>query len=771
MEETMPSLFTSLRSSSHKPLSSKKELEWLIMQDRFIQIHTDDYRQMVNIDRKAADNKKRNSAAICPSIQFKPDGRTLEYFGKPTYWAMLDYDHTPSIILEDAVEKAIKKPTTMVCYRTISGRGFRILLKYKRPPGCTLTETELHRLAITKAIKIYDELLNLNADRQCLDMTRLCGLAHDEKAYFNWDAEPLPLSPEEVTKFYQTVLKPEMEREKKLETDRANGTSSKGSRSAAKKSQGSASSGKANGKKKTEASTEDVIEQVKKLSEGWFCRFEPGSHHEFCMRFATFCFNYGAKKEELLNWMTAEYGSQYDGVKSIVDWVFNHTEGWGCWHLYTKGEKYGSNPSMKVLMQWLNTRYEMHLNTVTGMVEIRAYDTQSEFYYKWTEVTETVENTIYTLMDMDGLRTNKKRLESAIKSDFTKKFNPIEDYLMGLPEWKEGDPDYIDQLCERITVKEAPEYYHTKKYFKYAFRKWFVSMVYGWGSKEMVNELVLVLVGRGGIFKTKFLENLLPKCLRSYYANDSSADYKNKDFLQITTSKALICLDEFDAPHGKNLNSFKSCVTKRSVTIRVPYDKYPSQLLRHASLCGTSNNRHVICEEEDRRCLVWEVEKIQSPFEYPIDHDHIYAQAIYIVKELIRKRKEGKLKQGDWVPWLTYEDMEKQRLHNRMFLANSFLEELIAKYFRVPTDGDLMNPNMKFATSADIMEKIGFNPAIRNNVTSGDIQNVMEKMGFRRLRRKQGRGWIVIEKEGYDINQEAKLTIAESQNDSDTMRK
>lgn len=135
----------------------------------------------------------------------------------------------------------------------------------------------------------------------------------------------------------------------------------------------------------------------------------------------------------------------------------------------------------------------------------------------------------------------------------------------------------------------------------------------------------------------------------------------------------------------------------------------------------------MICEEEDRRCLVWEVEKIQSPFEYPIDHDHIYAQAIYIVKELIRKRKEGKLKQGDWVPWLTYDDMEKQRLHNRMFLANSFLEELIAKYFRVPTEGDLMNPNMKFATSADIMEKIGFNPAIRNNVTSGDIQNVMEK--------------------------------------------
>ena len=125
MEETMPSLFTSLRSSSHKPLSSKKELEWLIMQDRFIQIHTDDYRQMVNIDRKAADNKKRNSAAICPSIQFKPDGRTLEYFGKPTYWAMLDYDHTPSIILEDAVEKAIKGMTPDEVVEEVKKSGVR----------------------------------------------------------------------------------------------------------------------------------------------------------------------------------------------------------------------------------------------------------------------------------------------------------------------------------------------------------------------------------------------------------------------------------------------------------------------------------------------------------------------------------------------------------------------------------------------------------------------------------------------------------------------
>ena len=38
---------------------------------------------------------------------------------------------------------------------------------------------------------------------------------------------------------------------------------------------------------------------------------------------------------------------------------------------------------------------------------------------------------------------------------------------------------------------------------------------------------------------------------------------------------------------------------------------------------------------------------------------------------------------------------------------------------------NLMNPNMKFATSADIMEKIGFNPAILNNVTSACLSVAM----------------------------------------------
>ena len=104
----------------------------------------------------------------------------------------------------------------------------------------------------------------------------------------------------------------------------------------------------------------------------------------------------------------------------------------------------------------------------------------------------------------------------------------------------------------------------------------------------------LILVGKGGLYKTSFFQYLLPPELRQYYANDSTADYNNKDFLELCASKALICLDEFETPMGKNLSAFKSIVTKPTITLRRPYARYSSQLLHNASLCGTSNNIHIV---------------------------------------------------------------------------------------------------------------------------------------------------------------------------------
>lgn len=556
METTnnLPSLFRSLRTSCHSPLISTAELERLILHDKALENDTKGYREAINIDRNEARNKKRRLPAICPSIQFRRTGRKLEDFGCATGWLMLDYDHVAEIGLDEKVELASKSPYSMVVYRTISGKGLRILLRYERPKGCTLTVTELHHLAVDKAISIYDDLLHISADQQCKDMVRLCGLAHDP-----------------------------------------------------------------------------------------------------------------------------------------------------------------------------------------------------------------IENSIFSWMDLDGLKIPINLLDIVLNSDFVRRYNPLTEFLESLPEWKEGDPDYIGELSRRVVVKNYPTHFHTQQEFTEMFRKWIVGMVACWVSPRVVNEMVLILVGKGGLYKTSFFQYLLPPELRQYYANDSTADYNNKDFLELCASKALICLDEFETPMGKNLSAFKSIVTKPTITLRRPYARYSSQLLHNASLCGTSNNIHIISEQETRRYLVWEVERIQSPRETPIDYRHLYAQALALGQKVMKEKTLSAASDAPessavdqesepWVYWLTPKDISHLEVHNRLFIVNNYMEELIQKYYRVPNpDSDIHSPNLKFVTSAEILEHIAGNPVFRPSFSTRNVGDVMTHLGYSKTRRNNSHGWWVVEKEGVTI--------------------
>ncbi|MUU05557.1 MAG: hypothetical protein EP150_11475 [Prevotella copri] len=112
-------------------------------------------------------------------------------------------------------------PFTMIFYITVSGKGFRILLRYMRPEGCNLTATELHLLAIRKAMSMYDKLLGISCDKQCQDMVRSCGLAYDPEAYFNWNAEVLAITREEVEEF-EKATKQQEEQNRKRQTEAEN---------------------------------------------------------------------------------------------------------------------------------------------------------------------------------------------------------------------------------------------------------------------------------------------------------------------------------------------------------------------------------------------------------------------------------------------------------------------------------------------------------------------------------------------------------------------
>lgn len=759
-KEALPSLFFSLRSTSSKPLQNVLTLEHYIRFDKMTKITTEKYREAKAIDRKLAYNAKRNSIAICPSIQFKPNGRTLNDFGKETLWLMLDYDHVVSATLDEKVRLASRSKYAMVVYRTISGMGLRILIRYMRPLGCTLTATELHRLAITKAMRLFDSQLSLVADRQCLDMQRLCGLAHDENAYFNWNADRLEITPEEITYFFKKEVQPTLEADTPTSHSPKTSTRTKAKISA----------------RPAITDIDKITKQVKLMSEHWDIKFKPGSHYNFLMRFTTFCHNYGANHDELLRWLNDKYGSEYEDIEAIVKCIYKHTESFGSWHLYEPGEGFGKNPGVKAIKQWLSHKFEFRHNIITGKFELRSLDILFSKYYKWTDIDDIIENSLYTKMNTEGLRVPQSMLHAVIKSDFCEDFNPLHNYLNGLVgKWKKEDgKDYIGEVAAMVCVKEDKENFHSQQDFEYAFRKWFVAMVAGWSSDKVVNHTILLLVGRGGIFKTTYLEHLIPPELAKYFANDSTADYSNKDFQELAASKALVCLDEFEAPHGKNLSAFKSIITKPELTYRRPYDHYPSTLRHNTTFCATSNKIHFLDEEENRRYLIWEVDYIDNPLKKKIDYSQLYAQAVTLYKEVLdREEKEGNenavdekkatddSKGDSWVYWLTAEDRKKQEIHNRLFMVNNYLEELIRRFYRLPTEQDENNCNLKFVTNADILDRICTNPVFRQEFAKKDIMQAMAKLGFKRKHRRDKDGYWVVERDGRDMAIESGFILGE----------
>ena len=743
-EAPLPSFFESLNTTQNTPLRCREDLCTLITGKGRVKTLTEGYRAFMRIDKEQAQRLKRKLPAITPSVQFKRTGKKLEDFGKETLWLMLDYDDIPAATLKELKPKAIAIDYTMVYYITVSGKGCRILLRYERPEGCQLTATELHRIALEKAMSIYDHRLGLKSDKQCMDIVRCCGLAYDPEAYFNWQSPALAIMPEEIESFLKKQQEKALEEQQEPDPD----APKKPKRGRPKKNV-------------PPPTSQEVIDRVKEMAAGWQEQFEPHHRHSYVLRFATFCRNFGADEEDVVRWMTAEYGSLHPETERTARWVFRHSEKKGSWTLDGKHKGKGN---LQTVMQWLNTRYEFHRNTISNQYQIKAIELSETRYLDWTDIDTAVRNSVFIRMQLDGITTTPKNLDIIIRSNFSTDYNPMEEYLNSLPKW-DGKTDHISQLASTVSLKQTQGYRHTAADFAYAFKKWLVNMVVGWVNKDETNQAILVFIGKGGIFKTTFFDHLLPPSLRNYFANDSSGDYKSKDFLQMCSSKALVCLDEFSAVQGKNQSSFKSNITKRSISMRIPYAEWDCMLQNNAGFCATSNELHIIPDRENRRYLVWVIDHIQSPIDHPFNYEGIYSQAVALAQKVKkRKQKEKELKEqlneeaqeDKWVYWFTPEDNEEIQRHNEYFRINNYIAERINKFYKVPS-ADTPGRFTKFVTASDIIERICTNPVFRQTMSNKDISEVMEDLGFRKLHRRTGNGWVVIELRSDQIENNSRM--------------
>lgn len=669
MEETatMPSYFPCIKSSESHPLADWLYLKSVITSSPELRMMTETYRKRLAISKQFADQYKPEMPAITVSALMNGYGRQLADFLKPTYMLQLDFDHVKKEDMEQLIRLVRGDSHTMVEYITVSGRGFRIFCAYHPVDDDDISVLELFDAVLQKAMAYYTQLLGIAPDKQCVDITRCAGLAYDPDAYFRWDAEPFALGPKDLNPLYT---------KKALQAKYSARRNAKGGKRSSRVKEEAKSSDKG------APTIEEAASHIKELLDLWGYRFEPEHHNEYVWHFADICIYYGIPQEEVQTYADREFGTSYEDTASVIKSRYKHLHKFGIWHFYRHGEGRSAKPSVRGIKQWLLTHYLFRRNVLTGFYEVESRFVLDGKYPDWVRIDDNIENSIWSEMDESGLHLSEKTLHNIINSDFSEPFDPLDDYLRSLPKWKKGeDPDYIDQLADRIEVENLPD----------------------------------------------------------------------KDFMEAFSSKALLCLDEFEMVFGKNLSAFKSNMTKVTFSIRRPYDKYRSEMPHRGSLCGTTNNQQFITDEENRRYCPWLVKSIESPIEHPIDYDHVFAEAVALGQEVMSHPKGEPL---EWTYWLTRDDIELMRCHNRLFMVANYAEEQILRYYRVP-EPDTPLQFIKFRYSAEILERIGVNPALRQNLNNQNIGNVMKRLGFKKIHKKNGNGWAVIEKEGSEINNDA----------------
>ena len=319
-----------------------------------------------------------------------------------------------------------------------------------------------------------------------------------------------------------------------------------------------------------------------------------------------------------------------------------------------------------------------------------------------------------------------------------------------------GRAQELSMLSSEKPTPLSPQNNPADALWRLCFKKWFVAMVASWMRDEVVNHQVLVLIGKQGIYKTTWLEHLIPPELRSYCCKMSNISDLNKDERLRIAEFGLINMDEIDALHSRELNQLKSLITSSDVNERAPYAYSKERRVRLASFCASGNRRDFLTDiTGNRRWLPFEVESIQNPFFTTLPYDLMYAQAWALAQDPI------------FSYWFELDEIEVLEEHNQHFRDESNEEQLLMVYFAVPAEG---STNAKFLTTAEISEKLVSRGNIKCPMRLNQLGAILHRQGF--IAKRKGtparRGWIVYERDSEDINAErkqlAKTKIADSDN-------
>ena len=696
---------------------------------------------------------------------FFDGGKGKENIKGLTGLSMVDFDHiSPSGPLKEEELSALRNkiagdPHTVMCYTTISGNGLRIIFRYEQPQsktdGVGDHVFEQYKAAFYAGNAYYEKLLGMKADMQCKNITRLSGIAHDPDVFFRDPDKAEAFTLDEVAAAASQHAK-ESKEEKQMQRIQT---------------------------------YYDSLVAPMLARKGY--KFQPSCHNDYVMRVGYMLAERRFSKKVVVRWALRMFGADYSGTEQVINSCFASSSSRGR-DGGRAGKDNANTASVDEIKAFLDGRVRLRYNVITSRVECLltgetpnnslsglntnlTNDTNNSLGVntnptcpQWQPISDRIVNTLWSQMS-SVLRVNIQDVYRVIESDYVPAFNPFVEYLESLPEWHEGDHDYIADLAATVKIKgeqehiESPEAASLKGTaqegtsqegtsqegtaqegtaqeadfslftFPYSLKKWLVGMVAGWISEDVVNNVILVFIGEQGAYKTTWFNYLLPPQLKQYFYTKTNANRMTRDDLLTLAQYGLVCCEELDTMRPAELNQLKAAVTMPSIDERAAYAHFHEHRKHIASFCGTGNNVSFLSDPTgNRRWLPFEVESIVSPRDHPFCYEGIYSQALALYK-------------SGFTFWFTKEEIQEQNRHNRKFETPRLEHELVDLYFRRP----LEHENSMFMTSSRVLQIIG--SGITQKLSATRIGMAFSELGFQRVRYHGIRGYLVMQRTAEEI--------------------
>ena len=264
------------------------------------------------------------------------------------------------------------------------------------------------------------------------------------------------------------------------------------------------------------------------------------------------------------------------------------------------------------------------------------------------------------------------------------RYSPVCDFLNDCKGTWDG-VDHIGAAFDCLKLSPCQD----ERLARILFRRWLI-----YAAKTAYNndgqtkgQGVLVLKGRQGLGKTRYLERLIPD--KDWFADGQTLDPSEKDSIMRCCGVWVCELGELgDTLRKEKVDKLKAFFTSGVDLLRKPFAKFVDRIPRRTAFCASVNDETFLKDRSGNR-RYWVIE-LDSIDEKPLDLRQLWAQVMYLAFE----EKERH--------WLNDEELDVLNGANKKF--ESLPPEEQALIDRLDWD----SPYSQQMTAAEVCERLGF---------------------------------------------------------------